>query len=52
MDIGEIEKIGDRELPGIPVFPKTLPMPVPPQRQPEPERSTPTPTKQPEKVPA
>ncbi len=44
MDIGEIEKIGDRELPGVPVFPKTLPMPVPPAQ--------PTPEKSPEKVPA
>lgn len=50
MDIGEIEKIGDRELPGIPVFPKTLPLPAkPPSVQPAPSKA---PTKQPEKVPA
>lgn len=51
MDIGEIEKIGDRELPGVPTFPKTLPLPVPPQRQPEPSKN-PAPAKAPEKVPA
>lgn len=49
MDIGEIEKIGDRELPGIPAFPKTLPLPVPPQRTPTPT-PTPAPVRVPEKV--
>lgn len=48
MDIGEIEKIGDRELPGIPVFPKTLPLPSKPPTV-EPEKA---PAKTPEKVPA
>lgn len=50
MDIGEIEKIGDRELPGIPTFPKTLPMPVPPQKAPA--TPAPAPVKTPEKVSA
>lgn len=47
MDIGKIEKIGDRELPGIPTFPREAPAPRP-QQQPVP----PEPVKQPEKVPA
>lgn len=46
MDIGKIEKIGDRELPGIPAFPKEMPAPTP-TPAPTPEK---TPEKQPEKV--
>lgn len=50
MDIGEIEKIGDREMPGIPTFPRTLPLPV---RAPaQPTTPAPAPVKTPEKVPA
>lgn len=51
MDIGKIEKIGDRELPGVPKFPETYPAPA---RQPDKAPSTPSPapTKVPEKVPA
>lgn len=49
MDIGKIEKIGDRELPGIPTFPKEQPAPQP-REQPAPEKQEPV--KTPEKVPA
>lgn len=49
MDIGKIEKVGDRELPGIPTFPKEMPAPRP-QTQPEPSKA---PVERPkEKVPA
>lgn len=47
MDIGEIEKVGDREMPGLPRFPDQLPA-KPPQQQPVPERS-PAPVKTPER---
>lgn len=51
MDIGEIEKIGDREMPGMPALPKTLPA-VTPQRSPEPSKAPVAPTPEKEKVPA
>lgn len=43
MDIGEIEKIGEREMPGLPKFPEHLPA------KPPAVPATPTPAKLPEK---
>lgn len=48
MDIGEIEKVGDREMPGLPRFPDQLPIKPPAQ----PEKAPAVPVKAPEKVPA
>jgi hypothetical protein len=48
MDIGEVERIGDREMPGLPKFPNTLPA-KPPVTTPAP---TPAKTPEKEKTPA
>lgn len=50
MDIGEIEKIGDRVMPGVPTFPATYPMPTKAPSVPTPAEPVKTPAKVPEKV--
>lgn len=45
MDIGEVERIGDREMPGLPKFTPTTPAPT----RSVPTTPAPTPVKTPEK---
>lgn len=52
MKIGDIEKIGDREIPGYTPPPKNVPAPERHAPTPAPERKAPSKPKEKEKVPA